>query len=124
MAEAARDAVDCLLFAHTGTDWLVPAALVAEVVPHFADKVPDGYRWRGLELACHGETGPVRALMVLRDLRADGAGFHALALAALPRPCRVGPAQLAADDDGALLLDGVPVRLYGLPLREDGVPEA
>ena len=119
MAERPPESIDCLLFSHDGVDWLAPAALVVEVIPHFADAAPEDYEWRGEMLACRGEGRAVRALMVLRDLQDDSPGFHALALDSLPRPCRVGPAQLVSEDDGRLCLDGSPVRLYGVPGRED-----
>ena len=110
--DAATAAIDCLLFTHRGRNWLAPASLVAEVVPHFAQQAPDTLHWCGELLACHGEEGPVRALMVLRDITDDAHGFHALALADLPHPRPVLAAQLQRDDDGLVRLDGQQVELY------------
>ena len=90
------------------------------MIPHFVDAAPETCSWRGETLACRGEGRAVRALMVLRDLHEADPGFHALALEALPRPCRVGPAQLTMDEEGVLRLDGSPVRLYETAASDDG----
>lgn len=124
MADSGRApaAVDCLLFERAGGRWLVPASLVAEVMAHFSDNPPETVEWRDRTLACEGDNGAVRALLVLRDLASRDAAFHALALNEPPRPCRVLATQLVRGDDGDVLLDGEPVRLFqGQVHKADGL---